>query len=338
MPGLRTRPPRHRAAGGNEERVYSKKKVAYREMAMSLLDQYEKIMVVTLTNVQSRQMQNIRIALRGKAAILCGKNTTIKKILLDRLTLRNTEKDQALYRELNHLMVGNVGLILTNGDLSEILQLVDSEKVQAPARAGATSPVDVIVPAGNTGLEPTKTSFFQALNINTKITKGTVEILKDEKVIVAGDRVGSSEAALLQMLNIKPFFYGLVVEKIYEEGTTYGREILELTDEDMKKKFAVGLNNVTALSLATGLTTKLSFPHVVMNAFKNLLAVSVATDYTFSEFGMAEVITAVREGRSLGGSAAAPVAAAKEAVAEAAPAAKVEEEEEDDDMGFGLFD
>ena len=45
------------------------------------------------------------------------------------------------------------------------------------------------VPAGNTGLEPTKTSFFQALNINTKITKGTVEILKDEHIIKAGDKV-----------------------------------------------------------------------------------------------------------------------------------------------------
>ena len=39
------------------------------------------------------------------------------------------------------------------------------------------APVDVFVPAGNTGLGPEKTSFFQALSITTKISRGTIEIL-----------------------------------------------------------------------------------------------------------------------------------------------------------------
>ena len=50
-------------------------------------------------------------------------------------------------------------------------------QVQAPARAGALAPVDVFVEAGNTGLGPEKTSFFQALHIATKISRGTIEIL-----------------------------------------------------------------------------------------------------------------------------------------------------------------
>ena len=50
-------------------------------------------------------------------------------------------------------------------------------KVQAPAKAGALAPVDVKIPPQNTGLGPEKTSFFQALSIPTKISKGTIEIL-----------------------------------------------------------------------------------------------------------------------------------------------------------------
>lgn len=50
-------------------------------------------------------------------------------------------------------------------------------QVQAPARAGAVAPMDVKVPAQQTTLGPEKTSFFQALSIPTKITKGTIEIL-----------------------------------------------------------------------------------------------------------------------------------------------------------------
>ena len=34
-------------------------------------------------------------------------------------------------------------------------------QVKAPAKAGAIAPVDVWVPAGNTGMGPEKTSFYQ---------------------------------------------------------------------------------------------------------------------------------------------------------------------------------
>lgn len=47
----------------------------------------------------------------------------------------------------------------------------------APAKAGVIAPLDVTVPAQNTSLGPEKTSFFQALAIQTKISKGTIEIL-----------------------------------------------------------------------------------------------------------------------------------------------------------------
>jgi len=50
-------------------------------------------------------------------------------------------------------------------------------QVAAPAKAGAIATVDVTVPAQCTSLGPEKTSFFQALAIQTKITKGTIEIL-----------------------------------------------------------------------------------------------------------------------------------------------------------------
>lgn len=54
-------------------------------------------------------------------------------------------------------------------------------QVPAAARAGAIAPCDVTVPAQNTGLGPEKTSFFQALGITTKISRGTIEILVSMK-------------------------------------------------------------------------------------------------------------------------------------------------------------
>merc|ERR1719322_538182 len=112
----------------------------------------------------------------------------------------------------------NVGFVFTKMELLHVRDLLLSNKVKAPAKAGALAPVDVVVPAQNTGMGPEKTSFFQALAIPTKITKGTIEIIKDVDIIKAGDRVGMSEATLLNMLKISPFSYGLVISKVYDSG------------------------------------------------------------------------------------------------------------------------
>jgi len=316
----------------------SQKKVNYAKQLNELLDTYDKIMIVGCDNVRSRQMQNIRIALRGKAVLLMGKNTLVKKIMTDRSLKSGADRDKQIVAKLvaDELLVGNVGLIFTNGDLQKIKEVVEKERVQAPAKAGALAPVDVVVPAGNTGLEPTKTSFFQALSITTKITKGTVEIIKDEKVIHAGQKVGSSEATLLQMLGINPFYYGLIIQYIWDQGSVYSAEVLNLTQQDKINRFQEGIANVAAVSLALGWTTKASFPHVLMNAFKDILAVSVGTDYDFDEFNGKQLKESILRGPV----AAAPVASAAGSSGGAAAAApkKEEEEEEDEEMGFGLFD
>lgn len=57
-------------------------------------------------------------------------------------------------------------------------------QVPAAARAGAIAPCEVTVPAQNTGLGPEKTSFFQALGITTKISRGTIEILVSSWTVV----------------------------------------------------------------------------------------------------------------------------------------------------------
>merc|ERR1712214_111949 len=127
-------------------------------------------------------------------------------------------------------------------------------------KAGALAPVVIVVPAQNTGMGPEKTSFFQALAIPTKITKGTIEILSDIHLIKKDEKVGASEAALLQMLNIRPFHYGLVINTVYDNGAVFSPEILDITDDDIVKKFCSGISNIAAASLAIGYPTAASVP------------------------------------------------------------------------------
>merc|ERR1711860_349566 len=209
---------------GREE--VSQRKVEYFAKLEQLLDEYPKCFLVDADNVGSKQMQQIRIALRGKAVVLMGKNTMMRKAIRGHM-VNNTD----LEKLLPHIR-GNIGFVFTKEDLVEIRDMLLANKVRAPAKAGALAPLDVMVPAQNTGRGPEKTSCCQALNIATKITKGTIEITSDVHLITAGDKVGMSEATLLDMLKISPFTYGLVVKKVYEAGSVFEPAILDITDDD----------------------------------------------------------------------------------------------------------
>ncbi|CAO3593219.1 unnamed protein product [Absidia cylindrospora] len=183
-------------------------------------------------------------------------------------------------------------------------------------------------------MEPGKTSFFQALGIPTKISRGTIEIVSDVQLVTAGERVGPSEATLLNMLGISPFTYGMAVVQVYDDGSTFSSEVLDVEEDQLVANLLAAIRQVAAISLAVGYPTLASVPHSLINGYKNLLAVSVASDYTFA--GSEKIKEYLENPEAF--AVAAPVAAA--GAAEAAPqeAAAEEEESEDDDMGFGLFD
>lgn len=293
-----------------------------------LLDEYPKCFVVNADNVGSKQMQQIRAAIRGHAVVLMGKNTMMRKAIRGHL-----DKNPALEKLLPHI-VGNVGLVFTKGDLVEVRDLLLANKVRAPARAGAFAPVDVTVPKQTTALGPEKTSFFQALQITTKITKGCIEILNDVRLIVEGDKVGASEATLLNMLEISPFSYGLQIQRVYDSGSVFESKILDITDIALRARFMEGVRMIAAISLQIGYPTCASAPHSIINGFKKLLAVAVETDYTFPEAQRTKDYLADPTAFAV----AAPAAASSAPAAEKKEEKKEESEESDDDMGFGLFD
>ncbi|BEI86320.1 hypothetical protein CcaverHIS002_0606070 [Cutaneotrichosporon cavernicola] len=295
-----------------------------------LMDKYPSLFIVNIDNVSSQQCHMIRQSLRGKGVVLMGKNTMVRR------ALRTVLAEFPQYEKVLPFVKGNVGFVFTDGDLKEIRELIVSNRVAAPARAGAIAPVDVYVPAGNTGMEPGKTSFFQALGIPTKIARGTIEIVSDVQVVQAGSKVGTSEATLLNMLNVSPFTYGMVVIQIYDDGAVFAPEILDIEESYLLDLFTSGVKTIAALSLASGIPTIASIMHSVVNSYKNLLAIAIATDV---DFEMADKVKEYLANPEAFAAAAGPAATGGDAPAAAAEEKAAEpEDESDDDMGFGLFD
>lgn len=314
-------------------------KHAYEEHLIECLTKYSRVLFVGMDNVRSQQVHDVRRALRGKAEFVMGKKTLQAKIVHKRAHGKHASAEAKHFAEEcehHNLLSGNTGLIFTNEDVREITTTLDSFRVKAPARVGAIAPCDVVVPAGNTGMEPTQTSFFQALNIATKITKGTVEIVTEKKVLNTGDKVDNSTATLLQKLNISPFYYQVEVLSVFDRGVLFTREDLRVTDEMVEQMMVEGLSNVAAMSLGAGIPTPATIGHMVVDAFKNLLAISVATSYEFEEHNGKALREAAINGTLGGAGGAAEEAAAAPAAAAGGAAAKKEETEEDEEEDFGM--
>lgn len=229
----------------------------------------------------------------------------------------------------SYYMLGNVGFIFTNGDLKETRTKILANRVAAPARAGAVAPDDVFVPAGNTGMEPGKTSFFQALGVPTKIARGTIEITTDLKLVEAGSKVGASEATLLNMLNISPFTYGMSITQVYEDGQTFSPNVLDIGQEQLLKSLNMAISTIASLSLATHFPTLPSVMHSLINSYKQTIAVALETEYSWD--GITDLKDRIANPDAY--ASAAPVAAATETKEEKAAEKEESEKEESEDEG-----
>jgi len=306
------------------------RKEKYVERLKSTVAEYKNVLIVGVDNVGSNQMQKVRLALRGKAVVLMGKNTLIRKVFRDLIEAGN-EKIEALLPAV----VGNMGFVFTNANLADVRKVILENKVPAAAKPGSIAPVDVYIPPGPTGLDPGQTSFFQALNIATKIVKGAIEIVSEVHLIKKGDKVTLSHVALLDKQNVKPFFYGFKVTDVYEDGVMYSADILDMNQDALLGKFLAGVRQMAAISLAIGYPTAASISHSVNFAFKKILALSLATEFDFEQSKKFKEYLANPSAFAVAAPAAAPAAGAAKA---AEPKKKSSSEESDVGGGFSMFD
>jgi len=313
------------------------KKQEYFEKLIDLCVNSPNALLVGIDHVASKQMQDIRIELRGKAVVLMGKNTMIRK----GLQIGHERHPEAGMDKLRAAVNGNMGFIFaTNCTLDDIREVLKVHRKSAAAKTGQISNVNLNLPQGPTGMDPSQTAFFQALNIGTKIVKGQIELVSEFPILKIGEKVSASGSVLLNKLNYKPFEYGMEVEQVFQDGSVFAAAVLDISDDLLIQKFMAGIANMAAFSRELGIPTEAGLPHMFGNAFRNVAALVSDIDFTFKEveevkkfledpdaYAAANPVAAGPASGG-GGGAAAPAAAA---------AAVVEEEEEEEEMDFDLF-
>merc|ERR1712238_562860 len=100
----------------------AERKEAYFDTFKNLLSTYSKCFIVQIDNVGSKQLQGTRKTLRGKAEVLMGKNTMMRKCLKEYID----ENPGSPVEQLIECCRGNVGFVFTNGDLGDIREVLEA--------------------------------------------------------------------------------------------------------------------------------------------------------------------------------------------------------------------
>jgi large subunit ribosomal protein LP0 len=212
-------------------------------------------------------------------------------------------------------------LIFTNEEVGKVTDITSKFIVEKQARIGSISPIEVIIPAGPTGMDSSQIEYFQALKIPTKVIKNQLEIVTATKILTVGAKITLSEINLMKKFNIKPYKHFVIITQIYMSGKLYDSGILKITNDYMKSVTDRCIRNVAAFSIASGVTNKASAPHIIVECFKNILGLSLASKIDIPQ---TKLMTAA---------AAEPVEVAAPKKAEKVKEAEPEPEE--DAGGFG---
>mmetsp|Transcript_24072 Transcript_24072/g.48610 ORF Transcript_24072/g.48610 Transcript_24072/m.48610 type:complete len:305 (+) Transcript_24072:26-940(+) len=248
-------------------------KSLFYEKFLHLFSKYNRIIIVNADNVGSDQLQKCRKALGKSSVLILGKNTIIRKVL------KQHSKQNPSLKSLLPFVSGNIGFVFTEENPYIIKNILSSNRVPAPARVGQLAQSDVTIPSGPTNIDPSGTPFFQALNIPTKILKGHIEIQDEVKVITKGAIIQSSEAALLQKLNIVPFSYELQIIYIYDNEECYEPTVLEISSEQITENIKYKIKELRLVSKSIGYPIWGSVESSFKSLIANLLSMGMKIGY-----------------------------------------------------------
>jgi len=193
---------------------------------VGMIESYDSVGVVDITGIPSRQLQDMRRDLHGSAELRVSRNTLLVRALED--------VDEGL-EDLTEYVSGQVGLIGTNDNPFGLFKQLEASKTPAPINAGEVAPNEIVIPEGDTGIDPGPfVGELQSIGANARIQDGSIQVLEDSAVLDAGEEVSADLANVLNELGIEPKEVGLDLRAVYADGVLFEPEELELDVDEYR--------------------------------------------------------------------------------------------------------
>ena len=225
---------------------------------VEFLERYSSIGVVDITGIPSKQLQDMRRELHGTAALRVSRNTLIERAL--------AEVDDGL-EDLAEHVEGQVVLIGTNDNSFGLYQQLEASKTPAPINAGEVTPNDIVIPEGDTGVDPGPfVGDLQTVGANARIDGGSIKVVEDSTVLSAGEEVSADLANVLAELGIEPKEVGLDLRGVFSEGVLFSPEELDIDVEAYVADLEAAAAGARNLSLNAEYPTARTAPSMLAKA------------------------------------------------------------------------
>lgn len=322
----------------------------------ALIERYESIGVVNIAGIPSKQLQEMRRDLHGHAELRVSRNTLLTRALEASEAERSSASSQTQsgddegFGELTSLVSGQVGLIGTDDNPFGLYKGLEASKTPAPINPGEVAPNDIVIPEGDTGIDPGPfVGELQQVGANARIDSGSIQVLEDSTVLEAGEEVSAQLANVLNELGIEPKEVGLDLQGVYSEGVFFEPEELAIDIEeyraDVQSAVAAGRNLSVNAVYPTARTTdalvsKASNEARSLGLFAAVESPDIADDLVSKADAQMRALAAViddeealpEELRGVDAPAAAePADSAEESAEETEDAERVAESEPDED-------
>tara|TARA_B100000686_G_scaffold21623_1_gene19772 strand:- start:10651 stop:11511 length:861 start_codon:yes stop_codon:yes gene_type:complete len=229
-----------------------------------------------LYKVRAAQLMQLRKSFKDDLKIRVVKNTLAKRGVTDS-KVDNSDK-------LVEAVSEQKAFIFTNMDPFKLFLLLEKGKVDLPARDGDVASGEIVVPAGNTGMQPgPDLSAFKEFNIPTRIDAGSIAVSEDTVVAKEGDVIKGSLAALLSKLNIKPIKAGVAIDIAYMNGLIYPAKDVAIDLDEYRNSLIGSFNNAFNFALKQEYLTKETVPLLLAEAFNNSKNLSIESNYITKE-------------------------------------------------------
>ncbi|WP_251330712.1 50S ribosomal protein L10 [Haloplanus pelagicus] len=180
---------------------------------VDFIESYTSVGIVGVAGIPSRQLQNMRRDLHGSADVRMIRNTLLRRAL---------DEVGGGHEDLSGYVSGQVALIGTNDNPFGLYQQLEASKTPAPINAGEIAPNDIVIPEGDTGIDPGPfVGELQTVGAEARIMDGSIKVTADSTVLEAGEEVSNDLANVLGELGIEPKEVGLDLRSVYSEGVLF---------------------------------------------------------------------------------------------------------------------
>lgn len=257
---------------------YPERKVNLYNTLQELAKSYSVIALSRMTKVRSAQLMAIRKKFKNDIKIIIIKNKVAQR------AFEKIFKDVKGLELLNKELEGQCALMFTNLSPFKLNLTFDKNKIFMAAKGGDIAPNELVIPAGNTGINPGPVlSEFKQANVPTKIDQGTIWVSKDTVVAKPGDVISQELAALLSKLDVKPIEAGISINYAIAEGLEFKDKDLKIVVQDYIDELTKSFQEALALSVEAAYFTKESTPLLLVKAKQHGLSLAIEAGYLSPE-------------------------------------------------------